>query len=141
LGLELDGQEVNWDQQTQSSNFKQETISGGPIYTLARYRAVRPYAKFLIDFGGLDFTINSVPNYKHDTRTAYASGGFQVRTYPHLWVRLDFEYQIWQPFFSTTKRRTPQGFTLGASWDVGHCAAAKPTHQVSSPISALHLWA
>jgi hypothetical protein len=120
LGVEAEARDVDWHRNNQPGNFREATIGGGPIYTLTRYRKVQPYVKFLADFAGMNFRVSD-PYYTHDTRNAYVpGGGLEARTLPYLWVRLDYEYQIWQPLFSNTKRPTPQGFTLGMKWDFGN---------------------
>lgn len=56
------------------------------------------------------------PHYTHDTRDVFASGGgLNYRLVHQLWVRADYEYQMWPDLFKKTLE--PQGFTLGASYD------------------------
>lgn len=119
LGLEVQGRDVSWHgSSTEPSIVRQATIGGGPIYNWNRHRSVRPYAKFLANFGGMDFRIPG-STYTHDTRTAIApGGGVQFRAYQYLWARLDYEYQIWQPMFAPNQHPTPQGFTFGLAWTV-----------------------
>lgn len=119
LGAELEGRDVDWHRSNQPANYRQATIGGGPIYAWTRFRIAQPYAKFLFDYAGMNFSVPG-SSYSHDTRAAYAlGGGVQAQAYRHLGVRLDYEYQIWQPMFAPNKRPTPQGVTLGLNWDIG----------------------
>lgn len=120
LGIDVEGRIVNWNRSSsQPSNLRQTTIGGGPMYTWDRFQKVQPYAKFLFAFGAMNFA-QPGSTYGHDTRTVYApGGGLQVRAYRNLRVRLDYEYQIWQPMLLPNGGRpTPEGFTLGLAWDL-----------------------
>jgi hypothetical protein len=127
LGLEAQARDVSWHgSSSPPAILKQQTIGGGPIYNWNRFRNARPYGKFLAYFGGMDFRI---PNstYTHDTRTVVApGGGLQFRAYQYLWVRVDYEYQIWQPMILPNHRPTPQGFTIGLAWNTR--GVRKPTY-------------
>jgi opacity protein-like surface antigen len=125
LGLEIEARDISLDRSsTVPSNFRQDTAGGGPIYTWRHYRNFRPYGKGLLEFGSFDFRSTN-PNYSHDTRTLVAAGpGVEFRTYGHLWVRAEYEYQIWGHILG--KRPDPQGFTLGAMYDFGGIHHRKP---------------
>ena len=116
LGMEVEARDISLNHSTsQPSNFRQDTLGGGPIYTWNHYRNFRPYGKFLVDFGSIDFSTTGP--YRHDTRTVYAPGfGFQYRVYRNLWARADYEYQWWQTILGGTP--DPQGFTIGVTYDV-----------------------
>lgn len=107
---------------TVSPNFKLVTGSGGPIYTVRRFRNFQPYGKWLFGLGSFDFHVRD-PYYTHDTRTVFApGGGFLYRLHHHLWVRADYEYQFWPDLFPNKNNPhggtlDPQGFTLGFSYD------------------------
>jgi opacity protein-like surface antigen len=118
LGLDIEGRDVNYGRPAAlPSNFRMDTLAGGPIYTWRHYRNFQPYGKFLIGFGSIDFT-GPNPYYKHDTRTVYAPGfGFQYRLVRHVWVRADYEYQMWPDLFGNNNTFHPQGFTAGVSYD------------------------
>ena len=125
LGLEIEARDISLDRSsTVPSNFRQDTAGGGPIYTWRHYRNFRPYGKGLLEFGSFDFRSTN-PNYSHDTRTLVAAGpGVEFRTYGHLRVRAEYEYQIWGHILG--KRPDPQGFTLGAMYDFGGIHHRKP---------------
>ncbi len=116
LGIDIEGRDIDYDRpHVIASNFRQDTVAGGPIYTSHHFRKFQPYAKFLVGIGSIDFH-SRVPHYDHDTRTIYApGGGIQYWMLPHLWVRADYEYQMWPGLFRKTL--DPQGVTLGASYD------------------------
>jgi Outer membrane protein beta-barrel domain len=118
LGLDIEGRDINYGRpSTLPSNFRMDTLTGGPMYTWHRFRNIQPYGKFLIGLGSIDFT-SSNPYYKHDTRTIYApGGGVQYRLVRHIWVRGDYEYQMWPQLFGNNKTLDPQGFTVGVSYD------------------------
>lgn len=119
LGVELEARDVAWHRDNQPANYKQATIGAGPIYEWRRFEAIRPYGKFLIDYARMSY---AVPRSSYsDAGVAYVPGvGLEGRAYRDLWVRLDYEYQVWQPTAVPGHRPTPQGFTLGVNWDFGH---------------------
>ena len=97
-----------------------DTIGGGILFEPRRLRFHRfqPYAKALIGYGSIDFTLSNAPAYSHDTRTEYAfGGGVDFRINRRLSARADYEYQFWPSFLSGTLN--PQGLTVGASYNFG----------------------
>lgn len=121
LGLELEGRDISLSRSSsQPSNFRLDTIGGGPIYTLRRFRNFAPYGKYLLDFGGIDWN-NPDPRYKHETRTVMAPGlGFTYRIYRGVWARADYEYQFWPQIALMSPGShvlNPQGFTVGAVYN------------------------
>jgi opacity protein-like surface antigen len=103
------------------TNFRQDTAGGGAIYSWNRFRNFHPYGKGTVQFGSIDFGDGpGHPYYSHDTRTLYTmGGGIDYRVFRRVWVRADYEYQIWQPLLSTVYRPDPQGFSLGAMYRFG----------------------
>jgi opacity protein-like surface antigen len=115
IGIEAEARDISFDRGTHTSNFRQDTAGGGPIYTWHHYRNFYPYGKALLEFGSIDFQVGN-PTYTHDTRTVLATGGgVETRVYHHVWVRADYEYQFWQTLIGG--RLDPQGFTLGVKYD------------------------
>ena len=95
-----------------------DTAGGGIIYHYLRPHNVRPYAKFLEQYGSIDFP--PYPGYAHDTRSLMSfGGGADIHAWRNLWVRADYEYQIWQHLFGHTTALTPNGFTFGPEYDFG----------------------
>src|ERR1700733_10039623 len=111
FGVEAEGRDLNYLRSGGDPKLRQDTVGGGPIYTWRRFYKVHPYGKFLIGYGSMDFTTGD-PNYTHDTRTGYTpGGGAEYRSFPHIWVRGDYEYQFWTDFFHH-HAMNPQGFTV-----------------------------
>jgi len=117
LSISAEGQCICWNV-PDIGKHKLEAGLGGPSYRYERWERVRPYVKYLIGFGGMTFTITSMPSYTHDTRVIYApGGGADIRVWNKLAVRGDYEYQFWPNLFPNTSN--PNGFTIGAVWDFG----------------------
>ena len=94
---------------------KQETIKGGAIYKTRPYHNVRFYGKGILGIGSIDFPSTN-PLYTHDTYTVYAfGGGAEYKAWKTLYVRGDYEYQMWQKF-QGPNFLTPNGFTVGATY-------------------------
>jgi Outer membrane protein beta-barrel domain len=93
-----------------------DTAGGGVIYTWRHFNRWRPYAKYLYEFGSIDFNVNS-PTYKHDTRTVSAPGaGVEVHLLRGFRVRADYEYQFWPDMFGSDALN-PNGVTIGLMFD------------------------
>jgi hypothetical protein len=120
LSVEIEARDLNYLRSPDlPTNFRQDTAGGGAIYSWNRFRNFHPYGKGSIQFGSFDFRVG-VPGYTHDTRTLYAmGGGFDYRVLRRIWVRADYEYQVWQPMFGPIYRPDPQGFSLGAMYHLG----------------------
>lgn len=85
------------------------------IYHYLRPRNIHPYAKATENFGSFDFAPSG---YDHDTRNYFAmGGGADFHAWRHVWVRADYEYQMWKGLFGHTTALTPNGFTVGPEWD------------------------
>ncbi len=55
-------------------------------------------------------------NDHHDTfLVTTPGGGVDIQANQHIWVRADYEYQMWHNALGGTS--TPNGFTIGAQWD------------------------
>lgn len=117
FGLEVVARDLNYDRTGTTPNLRMDTASGGVIYSLRPIRhKFKPYAKFLIGYGSIDFTVSN-PYYKHDTRTVYTpAGGLDYRLFGDVWVRGDYEYQFWTDFFNG-HALNPNGITVGVEYD------------------------
>jgi len=117
LGVEVEGRDLNYVRTGGVQNMREDTAGGGPVYTVRHYRRIQPYGKFLLDFGSIDFTILSSPDYHHDTRTVLApGGGLTYRVFQNVWVRGDYEYQFW-PQLGHGNTLNPRGWTFGVAYD------------------------
>jgi hypothetical protein len=119
FGLEAEARAVRSPNTLPSQIGAQQEASagGGPTYTMTRFRRFRPYAKFDIEYGGADFNLGN-PYFHHLSQVMYApGGGIEYRAYRNIWVRADYEYQIWPHAFGGTFDLDPQGVTVGAAWE------------------------
>jgi len=114
LGVEVNGRDLNFNRSGSDPRLRMDVAEGGPMYTWRRDRPFRPYVKFLVGLGSIDFTL---PNYFHDTRTVYSTaGGIDYRFSSHLVVRVDYEYQFWTHFIND-HTMNPEGLTIGINYD------------------------
>lgn len=117
LGVEFEGRTLQWATPSYIPGHRMDTALGGPIYQFRRHRWIRPYVKYLLGIGSIDF-----PNptaYSHDTRTVYEpGGGADVRLWNRLSVRGEYNYQYWHEIFGPNDL-TPNGFSVGAVYDFG----------------------
>lgn len=112
LGVEVETRDLDFVRSADlASGFRQFTLGGGPIYTYRRFRRFRPYGKVLIDYGRL----NDSPAYVLTDKVYAPAFGFEYHAIQRLWVRADYEYQMWPGLLG--KRLDPQGFTAGVSYD------------------------
>lgn len=120
LGIEAEARDISiGHSSTQPSNFREDTMGGGLIYTWRHYPNFHPYGKGLMSLGSMDFRVRN-PNYTHETRTVTSAGlGFEYRVYHNIWARADYEYQFWPKLFQHQQTLTPQGFTVGAMYSFG----------------------
>ena len=117
LGLEVEGRDVNYATPSYLPGHRMDTGLGGPMYEFRRDRRVRPFVKYLIGMGSIDFPNGT--NYQHDTRVVLApGGGADVRLLGRLSARGEYEYQYWRHIFGPHDL-TPQGFTFGVVYDLG----------------------
>ena len=120
IAIEAEGRDISLNRSALQVNLREDVASGGVIYSWRNFRNFSPYGKFLMGFGNIDYM--STPTKRgHDSRTVTTlGGGVEYRAYRNVWVRGDYEYQIWPDFWKNTVPAgslTPQGFTVGASYD------------------------
>jgi len=121
IGIDAEARDINSGLPTGVPRMRQDTASGGPVYTVRRFSKVQPYAKYLLGFGSIDFgpLPNAPRRYTHDTRAVYApGGGVEFQAFRSLWVRADYEYQFWPKIFGPHSLN-PNGFTIGAMYTLG----------------------
>lgn len=129
LGIELEGRDLDFGVPAflsntylgdSGSNMREDTGLAGVIYTWRHYRKVHPYGKVLAGLGSIDFPPlpGSPAWYRHDNRTIAAfGGGVDLHAWRSVWVRADYEYQIWPNLFGLPHALTPNGATIGAVYD------------------------
>jgi hypothetical protein len=121
LGIEVIARDLSVGVPSSLPNMRYDTAGGSVIYRYLRPRSFHPYAKVGGQYGSIDFP--GPPTYSHDTRgLATLAGGVDFHAFSHVWVRADYEYQIWQTMFGKTTHLTPQGITVGPQWDFGRQA-------------------
>jgi hypothetical protein len=115
LGIEAAGHDINYGLPAGISKMRQDTGEVGPIYAWNHYRNFRPYVKYLLGIGSIDFPPTGP--YSHDTFLVFSPGaGVEYRAWRHVWIRGDYEYQYWHQTFGPHDL-DPNGFTIGASYD------------------------
>jgi opacity protein-like surface antigen len=127
FGLEAEARDISLGRGTHSgvpANFRLDTAGGGVMYTWHHFHNLKPYAKFLLEYGGIDWD-NPNPNFKHETRSVLApGGGVEYRLFRSISLRGDYEYQSWPDIAiyrpNSTHILDPQGFTIGAMYDFRH---------------------
>lgn len=116
LGLEFEGEHVNWNQPTALPQLGLDAGLGGPMYTWPHLNRLHLYGKGLIGFGGIYFP--PFGSYSHDTRVIYVPGfGAEFRAWNGFWVRADYEYQFWPHMFGNHHALNPHGITIGMVYD------------------------
>jgi hypothetical protein len=117
LGLEFEGRDVNYATPDSIPGHRMTTGLAGPMFQWRREKRIRPYAKYLLGIGNLDFPGSCC--YQQDTRAIFAPGaGADVRLIGRLSARGEYEYQMWHAIFGPHDL-TPQGFTFGVVYDLG----------------------
>lgn len=118
LGLEAEARDISLQRSSTQTNYRTDTAGGGFIYNWHHYPNLHPYAKFLVEYGSIDFPQTAIPNYKHDTRAVYApGGGLEYRVFGNFLTRVDYEYQVWETLLGG--HPDPQGFTVGVAYEFG----------------------
>jgi hypothetical protein len=117
LGIEFEGRDVNYATPDYLPGHRMTTGLAGPMYQWRRENRIRPYVKYLMGIGNLDFPGRCC--YQQDTRAVFApAGGADVRLIGRLSARGEYEYQMWHQIFGPHDL-TPQGFTFGVLYDLG----------------------
>jgi Outer membrane protein beta-barrel domain len=125
LGIEMEGRMLSWDNSGTDPLLKEKTGQGGVIYKWHHYHNLRPYGKFLMGFGSIDFQ-GTYPGCKHDCnhdtdKFLDMGGGAEYRVRGDLWVRGDYEYELWTGFGQPANKTVyPKGFTVGVTYDMRH---------------------
>lgn len=118
LGLEFEGRTVQWSTPAFISGHRMDTALGGPIYQYRRHSRIRPFGKYLLGIGSIDFPSPGA-TYTHDTRVVLEPGvGADVRFWSRFSARATYDYQFWHAIFGPNDLN-PNGFTIGAVYDFG----------------------
>lgn len=122
LGIEGEGRTIQFDQ---LDNVRQDVLLGG-VRGFKRLGPVRLYAKVLAGLGSADFpdgTLARHPLQQHDTLpVGVIGGGLDYALTHRLWIRGDYEYQIWHGYGRSIKGGVgylnPYGASVGISWKI-----------------------
>ena len=118
LGLEFEGRDVNYGTPSYLPGHRMDTALGGPIYQFRRKGRIRPFGKYVMGIGSIDFP--SPGNfYSHDTRSVFEPGvGADVRFWSRFSARAEYDYQFWHAIFGP-RDLNPNGVTVGVVYDFG----------------------
>ena len=118
LGVELEARDLSLDRgSTLPNDMRTDTLGGGPIYSWRHFDRVRPYTKFLVSYGNLDINKGG---YHFDWVLYQPGAGVEYRPFGHVWVRADYEYQIWPKLFGSNWSYDPDGVTVGVLYEFRH---------------------
>jgi opacity protein-like surface antigen len=118
LGVEFEGRTLQWATPSYLPGHRMDTALGGPIYQWRRKGRIRPFGKYLLGIGSIDFPVPG-STYNHDTRVVFEPGaGADVRFWSRFSVRATYDYQFWHAIFGPNDLN-PNGFTIGAVYDFG----------------------
>ena len=117
LGIEFEGRDINYATPSYIPGHRMDTALGGFIYEFHRQGSIRPFGKYLMGMGSIDFP--NASTYSHDTREVFApGGGLDFRFWNQLSVRAEYEYQFWHQIFGPHDL-TPNGVSVGVVYDFG----------------------
>jgi opacity protein-like surface antigen len=117
LGIEFEGRDINYSTPSYLPGHRMDTALGGAVYQWRHKSRIRPFGKYLMGIGSIDFPNGT--NYTHDTRTVFQpGGGADVRFWNSFSVRGEYDYQFWHAIFGPNDLN-PNGFTIGAVYDFG----------------------
>jgi len=120
VGLEIEGRDINFGRPSSLPRMRQDTATGGVVYSFPYRHRVHPYGKYLVGVGSIDFPSRNT--YTHDTRAISAPGaGVEVKVFQGIRVRGDYEYQFWPRLFGP-HTLNPNGFTISTAYDFHHSA-------------------
>jgi opacity protein-like surface antigen len=122
LGAEA---EVRFHRFNQLSNIHEDNYLIGPKYNYRRNRYIF-FAKGLVGVGYFNFPLNAAHGSYLDIALG---GGLDYRLTRRIYVRGEYEYQIWPgfvgppdppnpPFINRPNGLTPNGFSVGASYRI-----------------------
>ncbi|MGB8260635.1 MAG: outer membrane beta-barrel protein [Terracidiphilus sp.] len=120
LGIEAEGHDIGWRQSSTETNFRIMVAGGGAIYSWRHFHTFRPYGKAGELYGQMRFAPDKQP-YHSDTRNfLYFGGGFEYHVWRKVWMRADYEYQMWPDMiFGHGNYLSPEGVTVGATYRFG----------------------
>jgi hypothetical protein len=118
LGLEIKAQDISLNRHSGQDKLRTDTAGGGLIYSYRRFHRIHPFVEGTVSDGSLSFDLyRPGVTYDHDTRIVYAGTfGGEIRASRRIWVRADWEYQVWPNLFRKNNALNPNGYTFGVSY-------------------------
>ena len=114
LSIAAEVRDLNYLRSSSQSKLREDTYLAGFRYEWQRYASVRPYGRAMMGYGSIEFP--PIGTYHHDSREVTAfTGGVDLRLHEDVWVRADYEYQIWPNLFGAGIH--PQGVTVGVMYN------------------------
>ena len=118
LGVEFEGRHIAYNTPVGIEGHRMDTLLGGPIYQWRKHSWFRPYGKYLLGIGSIDYP-SPGQTQSHGTATVFEpGGGADVRFWKRVSVRGEYEYQFWHHLFGSDDL-TPSGFSVGVVYDFG----------------------
>ncbi len=124
FGVAVEGQDIMANKPTPRGPFgettygslQEKTLQGGFIYRHRQIYHVRPFLQAMGGMGKIDFPTTS-PLYTSETSPLYSfGGGLEYRVWSNLFLRGQYEYQIWKGFRSGSQSLNPSGATVGVTY-------------------------
>ena len=118
FGVEAEARSVFLGRSSSEKNLREDVGEGGVIYTWRHFHNVRPYGKFYRGYGNTEFETAQNTRYEVSRTISSAGGGVEFWLARSIWLRADYEDEIWPNFFpgGHPSRIDPRGFTVGASY-------------------------
>jgi len=118
LGIEFEGRDINYSTPSYLPGHRMDTALGGVIYQWRRKSRIRPFGKYVMGIGSIDFPSPGA-TYVHDTKTVYEpGGGADIRFWSRFSARAEYDYQFWHAIFGPNDLN-PNGVTVGVVYDLG----------------------
>jgi len=90
---------------SQPPNLREDTVEGGVFYSWRHFRSFRPYIRGAGGYGNADYEGSKSVRHSESRTISAVGGGVEFRVTRRIWVRADYEYQIWPAFFKTSTIR------------------------------------
>ena len=126
IGFEVEARDILFGHSSsQPSNLSEKTLGGGVTYTVRRFQNFRPYGKVIWGYGVADYKNGSGGDASQSRTTTALGAGLDYHLFGKVWLRADYEYQMWPDFFKHSAGTipagtlNPNGFTVGFTYHFG----------------------
>lgn len=128
FGVDANARTIFMNTPSQLTRMQQNTYLGGVYYESPAIFRVRPFARFGVGLGTIEFPSGN-PDYTRDSYTVLApSGGFEYPITNKVFFRAEYEYQFWKQYHGP-RDLTPSGGTVGVNYYF------RPRHVRPHPLS------